>query len=114
MISTCYRLKYLTFESVGMNIPIEPNRKRGRPKATASALQRQDENIEEDRGIDGDEDDNENPLLRRTQRRQQKRNAAQLESTRIQPTQDQYNEQNKNCPKCDAVMLKKTLSVLSQ
>lgn len=114
MISTCYRLKHLTFESVGMNIPIEPNRKRGRPKATAPALQRQNDNIQEPRDIDDGEDDENtsNQLLRRTQR-QRKRSNRLLESTRIQqPNEAQPDEQipqNKRCPKCE----NKTILVLS-
>lgn len=64
MIATCYRLKLLSFDNVAMNVPIEPNRKRGRPKATVRALLKQNERLREVRGIDNEdetsEDDEEN------------------------------------------------------
>ena len=57
MIATCVRLKLLTYDGMAMNVPIEPNRKKGRPKATAPALAYQNDRLQEIQDIN--EDDNE-------------------------------------------------------
>ena len=66
MIATCVRLKLLTFDGVAMNVPIEPNRKKGRPKATAPALAYQNDRLQEiqdineaDNEVEEDEDQSE-------------------------------------------------------
>ena len=104
VIATCYRLKYVSFDSVGMNVPIEPNRKKGRPKATAAALQRQQENIQEPIGIVDEEQDG-NLLVRRPTQPRINASAAQR-SVQALPidTEDQLSH---ICPTCGSLMKKK-------
>ena len=84
-----------------MNVPIEPNRKKGRPKATATALQRQQENIQEPRGIVEEEQDGNLLVTRQTQPR---RNASATQRS-VLPIPIDTEEQN--CPKCGSLMKKK-------
>ncbi len=57
---TCYRFKLTSFTIVAMDVPIEPNRKRGKPQKTAPALMRQlGDLVEEEDGIESDEESDE-------------------------------------------------------
>lgn len=62
MIATCNKLQLVNFDNVAMDVPIEPNRKRGRPKATVRALLRQRESLREARGIENGSDEEEKKM----------------------------------------------------
>jgi hypothetical protein len=89
MIATCYRLKLLDFFSVSMDLPIEPNKKKGKPKLSAPALMRQQGGIVEEQGI---EDDN---------------TEAQPQPV-VQPDdQEQHGETGSICATCQSEMVKR-------
>ncbi len=47
MIVTCVRLELINYDGVAMDLPIEPNKPKGRPSKTVSALKRQPQKYRE-------------------------------------------------------------------